>query len=126
MQSKKRLLVVDDETVILFAVRRYWERLNFIVDCAREREEAEALLATRHYDAVIADLRLTGIQGAEGLDVLTFVRAHCVGTRVILLTAHGSQEVEDRARALGVDRFFRKPQPLEVLARAFDEMEAEA
>lgn len=116
---QKRLLVVDDERVILFAIRRYFERRGFIVDCAREREEAEALLASEHYDAVIADLRLTGIHGAEGLEVLSFIRSRCMDACVVILTAHGTPELEEHAHALGVNRFLRKPQPLEALARVF-------
>ena len=53
----RRLLVVDDEAPILFALRQYFSPLGYAVVCAREREEAEALLAHDEFALVIADLR---------------------------------------------------------------------
>ena len=69
------ILVVDDEESILFAVEQYIIAQDHTVDCARELEEAQALLDNIRYDLVIADLRLSGIHGAEGLD-LEIGRAH--------------------------------------------------
>jgi DNA-binding response OmpR family regulator len=110
-------LVVDDEEPILFALQEYFTSYGFHVDCARELEEAEALLSTVVYALVIADLRLTGIYGVEGLQLIGFVRERCPGTRVILLTAYGSPEIEREARRLGVDAFIYKPKPLPELAQ---------
>ena len=53
-----RLLIVDDEDAILFAMTEYFSARLFAVDCARDREEAEALLAVRAYAVIITDLRL--------------------------------------------------------------------
>ena len=58
-----RMLVVDDEEPILFAMREYFSTCGYEVDCARELEEAEALISNVQYALVIADMRLTGIQG---------------------------------------------------------------
>jgi DNA-binding response OmpR family regulator len=112
-----RLLVVDDEESIRFAMDRYFRARGFDVDCARELEEAQALLANRRYAVVIADLRLTGVHGAEGLEIVAYVREHCPETRTILLTAHGSRELEEEARERGVDVVLRKPRPLPELTR---------
>ncbi|HEX3557150.1 MAG TPA: response regulator [Thermoanaerobaculia bacterium] len=111
-----RILVVDDEEPILAAVREYFEPLGYGVDCARELEEAEALLAHVRYDLMIADLRLTGSQSAEGLELIRFVRERSPWTRTILLTGFGSAEVETEALGRGVDAFLQKPQPLAHLA----------
>lgn len=111
-----RILIIDDEEPIRFAVREYFERSGYIVDSAQEAEEAEALLAHVRYDAVIADLRLTGIYRTEGLGIISSVRERCPWTRTVLLTAFGSPEVEREARRLGVDAFLQKPQPLSELA----------
>ena len=61
-----RLLVIDDEDSIRFAMKEYFEVHGYRVDCAREAEEAEALLAHLRYDVVIADLQLSGILRLEG------------------------------------------------------------
>jgi DNA-binding response OmpR family regulator len=112
-----RLLIVDDEESILLALQEYFTSYGFLVDCARELEEAEALLSRIAYALVIADLRLTGVYGIEGLQLIGFVREHSPTTRVILLTAYGTPEIEREARRLGVDAFIYKPKPLPELAQ---------
>jgi DNA-binding response OmpR family regulator len=113
---KPRLLVVDDEESILSAIRDYFEPRGYEVDCARELEEAEALLSHIRYALLIADLRLTGIQGNEGLELIRFVRDRSPWTRTIVLTGYGSTEIEMEAIGRGVDAFLQKPQPLAALA----------
>lgn len=112
----KRILIVDDEESILFAVKRYFTRMGFGVDCARELEEAEALVAHTAYNLVIADLSLSDSGSAEGLEIIRFVRRHCPAARVILLTAYGSPSVEKEALKRGADVFLHKPKPLAELA----------
>jgi DNA-binding NtrC family response regulator len=112
-----RILVVDDEDPILFAMKEYFMTQGYGVDCAREFEEAEALLANVCYSVVIADLRLTGINGVEGLELVVSVRQRSPQTRIIILTAYGSPETEKEALRRGVDAFLRKPIPLPQLAQ---------
>jgi two-component system nitrogen regulation response regulator NtrX len=120
--SPPRILIIDDEEPIRFAVREYFQHSGYAVDCAQEAEEAEALLAHVRYDAVIADLRLTGIYRTEGLGIISSVRERCPWTRTVLLTAFGSPEVEREARRLGVDAFLHKPRPLAELAGVVAEL----
>ncbi len=87
---KHRLLVVDDERAILMAVGEYFRRRGYEVSCARQRDEAEALLVQDSYACVIADLRLTAQGTDEGLAIAAFVRERCPETRVVILTAYGS------------------------------------
>src|ERR1043166_984105 len=67
----QRILIVDDEDLIVLAMRKYFEGLGYLVDSAFELEEAQAMLANYEYDLVIADLRLTGIGGVEGLQIVS-------------------------------------------------------
>jgi len=69
----KRLLLIDDEETILFALARYFRRIGYTVDTARELEEAEALATYTDYSVVIADLSLTD-SGYEGLEILRYLR----------------------------------------------------
>jgi CheY-like chemotaxis protein len=113
-----RMLVVDDERVIRFALQSYFGEQGVSVDCAAERDEALALIAMTTYDVVIADLRLSGTSSEEGLDVIRAARAQSEATRVILLTAYRTADVDEQARALGVDLLLHKPKPLSQLAQA--------
>ena len=104
-----RVLIVDDEDTILRALRSYFTGRGFAVECAQEREEAEALLATGAYDLLFADVRLTGISSVEGLELVGFARHRYPDIRVVLLTGFGSPEVEATARRLGADAYLTKP-----------------
>ena len=113
---KRRVLIVDDETSLLFAAGQYLTDIGFEVDCAQEWEEAQALLANVSFDVVITDIRLTPLQAAEGLRVIDFIRHRRPGVPVIVLTAHATPDVEHEARRLGADAIFYKPIPLPKLA----------
>ena len=112
----ERILIVDDEPLIVLAMRRYFEGAGYVVDAAHELEEAQALLANRVYDLVIADLRLTGIGGVEGLQIVSEVHHRCARTRVILLSAFGTPEIERESYNRGADAFLRKPQAMMEIA----------
>jgi CheY-like chemotaxis protein len=55
---------------------------------------------------------LTGVHGAEGLDLIAYVREHCPRTRTVLLSAYSSPELEQEALRRGADVVLRKPKPL--------------
>ena len=119
----KRMLVVDDEETICAALRDYFETHGYHVECAHELEEAQALLVTGDFSVVLADLRLAGQNGTEGLQLITDVRERRPVTRIVLMTAFGSPEVERAAWSAGADSVLFKPQPLHVIARTIDELE---
>jgi DNA-binding response OmpR family regulator len=113
---KHSILLLDDEKSILFAVSEYFRAHGYIVDCARTLKQAKQRLESRNYSLLIADLRLTDEVENEGLRIVDWVSKRCPTTRIIMLTACGSPEVEDAAWARGVDVFLQKPKPLRVLA----------
>ena len=112
-----RLLVVDDEESICFSMSEYFSLQGYRVDTARELEEAERLIEATDYRVVIQDLRLGATRNPDGLEIIRKVRDHNPRTRIIVLTAYGSAEVEDEARRCGADAFLRKPKPLSQVAQ---------
>jgi DNA-binding NtrC family response regulator len=121
----RRVLMVDDETAATDAAREYLLAFGLEADTAAEREEAEALLAKREYGLLIADLRLTGIHGREGLELVRYVREQQPLCRIIVLTGHGSVALEREARRIGADAFLEKPLPLAELRSAAERLLAE-
>jgi DNA-binding NtrC family response regulator len=109
-----RLLIVDDEESICFSMSEYFSLQGFRVDTAYEVEEAE-----KHHGAkvVIQDLRLTMTHNHDGLQIIRLIRAQNPQTRIVVLTAYGSAEIEDEARRCGADAFLRKPKPLSQVAQ---------
>jgi DNA-binding NtrC family response regulator len=113
---KGRMLIVDDEENILLAVGEYFDFHGYDVACAHDLPEAKARLDQSDFAVVIADLRL-GIEGSEGLDVVSYARERSKATKIVMLTAYGNAEVIAEAYRRGVDAFLAKPQPLGVLAQ---------
>jgi len=112
-----RLLVVDDEESICFSMSEYFSLHGFSVDTAREMEEAEKLVESTEYRVIIQDLRLGTTRNPDGLNIIKIAHQRYPETRIIVLTAYGSVEMEDEARLCGADAFLRKPKPLSQVAQ---------
>jgi two-component system OmpR family response regulator len=117
MESERRILMVDDKATLCFAMREYFKLYSYQVDCAHEVDDATTLLNKSRYSVVIADLDLGGIHNLDGFKVIKMVREQFPETRIIVLTAYGSAEVESAARDCGVSAFLHKPKPLSEVAR---------
>lgn len=112
-----RLLVVDDEASICFSMSEYFSLHGFKVDTATETEEAEKLVETTGYHVIIQDLRLGTTRDPDGLKIIRLAHERNPNTRIIVLTAYGSAEIEDEALRCGADAFLRKPKPLSQVAQ---------
>jgi CheY-like chemotaxis protein len=115
--AKLRILVADDEEGVLFALKEYLGCCGWEVDAVLSPTEAQRLLESRDYAAVITDLRFSGPAGDEGLAVVRAARTRNPDAPVVVMTGYGSPEAEREARRLGVDAFVPKPVPLWELAR---------
>ncbi len=107
--SNKRILVVDDEEAILLAFSKLLKRPDVEVDTCECIEDAKANLDSNYYDAVIADLRLSGTLGQEGFEIISYIRSKSKETRIALITAYGSCGTFEKAMKLGADLYFEKP-----------------
>ncbi len=117
-KEKKRILVVDDEIAILIAFRKIFQGLRIEVDTAETLDQALSMITERAYDAVIADLRLTGILGKEGLEILRHTKEKNPHIYVIMITGYGSPDIKKRAYANGADLYCEKPVSVQYLKNA--------
>ena len=118
MKNQKRLLIVDDEPVFLLAARKALQEPDFEVDVAETVDEVRTLLRRHHYHAVIADLRLDGADGQEGLEIMRLIKDLRPNTKRILMTAYGDDKVKKTAADLGVHLYFEKPVSVSVLHKS--------
>lgn len=115
--NRRRLLVVDDDELLLDFLRYELERENFSVVTARDGHEALQRLKVVQPSAIILDGDMPGL---DGLEVLRQVRAHSVMGKipVIMLTARRQNEQIVTALELGADTYVTKPfRPEELIAR---------
>jgi DNA-binding response OmpR family regulator len=114
-----KILILDDDEQLTDAYREYLTENGYEVDCARELEEAQSLLAHFSYSVLITDLRLSKL-AFGGLDLIKHVRDNSFATRIIVLTAYGWPELKAEATASGADLFLRKPTELRELGNAIE------
>jgi DNA-binding NtrC family response regulator len=109
---KGSVLIVDDDRTFRFAMSKALRRLGFDVE---EAESAEAALAPLSRptppDAVLLDLRMSGMDGLELLR-----RRLSARSRFVVLTGHGTVQAAVEAMKLGAFSFLEKPVDAEVLA----------
>ena len=105
----KRLLLVDDESAVLFAYKKVLQREQFKVDAIDSKEGSYVLLGRNKYDVAILDLRLGGESCEGGFELLRFIKNSHPETVVVMITAHGNQDMRERAYQLGADHYFEKP-----------------
>jgi DNA-binding NtrC family response regulator len=104
----KKILIVDDEQSILLSLKHLLAIPGVEVIACNEIEHAEAALADSHFDLVIADIRMSGVDGIEGLELLSYVKQN-FDTEVIIMTGFGSPEIEAEAYRRGAYHYFKKP-----------------
>jgi len=101
-----RVLVVDDDPGVRYTLREILESEGLEVDEAGDGVEALERLAERPAPLVITDLRMPRLDG-RGLLAELAIRAP--GTRVVLITAHGSERDAVEAIKAGAYDYFKKP-----------------
>ena len=117
MSQLKKILVVDDEKPILTTFAHILRCTGVEVLLCSEIEEAEEALKGSHFDLVIADIRMSGMTGIEGLELLRYIKQRYT-TEVIIMTGFATPEIEAEALKLGAFHFFRKPvDPVELLQK---------
>ena len=110
----KKILVVDDEKLIVKGIRFSLEQDGMEVECAYDGEEALRLARDREYDLILLDIMLPKINGFE---VCQQIREFST-VPVVMLTAKGDDMDKILGLEYGADDYITKPfNILEVKAR---------
>lgn len=123
-QEAKRILVVDDEQIMLDSLKQNLEEENYKVDTASNGADGiENFDRTAHH-LVICDLLLPDM---DGMEVLKHVRNSAPNTEVIVITGYGSVQRAVEATQAGAFDFVEKPFEFEkisvVIRNAFKQAE---
>lgn len=110
----KKVLVVDDEKLIVKGIRFSLEQDGMEVDCAYDGEEALSMVKGKEYDIVLLDVMLPKMTGFE---VCQQIREFS-SVPVVMLTAKGDDMDKILGLEYGADDYITKPfNILEVKAR---------
>lgn len=110
----RKVLVVDDEKLIVKGIRFSLEQDGMEVDCAYDGEEAVEKAKDKKYDIILLDLMLPKM---DGLEVCQQIREFS-NVPIVMLTAKGEDMDKILGLEYGADDYITKPfNILEVKAR---------
>ena len=110
----KKVLVVDDEKLIVKGIRFSLEQDGMEVDCAYDGEEALRMAQENSYDMVLLDIMLPKM---DGFEVCQAIREFS-DMPIVMLTAKGDDMDKILGLEYGADDYITKPfNILEVKAR---------
>jgi DNA-binding response OmpR family regulator len=101
-----RLLLVEDDTVLVENLKQQLEQKGFAVDAVDNGVDAEFIGDEEPYDVVVLDL---GLPGKPGLEVLSAWRERENKVPVIILTARDAWHEKVEGFKLGADDYLGKP-----------------
>src|SRR5664279_617722 len=108
-----KLLIVDDEPAIRWALRKTLQGMNFEIVEAESGEQAIALVRTICVDSVLLDIEMPGMNGIETCRRL---RTLMPLLGIVMLTVKNSEEDKIRALDAGADDYITKPFHIRELA----------
>jgi len=106
--SDARVLIVDDDDVLLDALKEMLQlRLaHLTVETSASALDALDRIRSVSYDAIVADIAMPGMDGLELLARIGELQPH---TPTLLMTAHGDQDLAERALNVGAHDYLQKP-----------------
>jgi CheY-like chemotaxis protein len=121
---KERILIIEDEphvALVLCQTLRHPQGGGYQVESCESAEEALERLHDEHFDLLISDFRLPGM---NGLELIEQARQISPDTRSILITGFGSPQLEEQASLLAnayITKPFRMQDIIQTVQRVLEE-----
>ncbi len=123
MNTKIRVLLVDDEEPFVRGMSRLLKFRGFEVSTALNGEEAVDAIKQRGFDVVVLDIKMPGMDGIETLGEIKKLEPE---TEVIMLTGHASLSSGAQALRKGAYDYLMKPcDPEDLIEKIREANEAE-
>lgn len=106
--EKANILLVDDETAFLDAMKRRLSMRGFTIDTAESGMEAIEILEDRHdsIEVVVLDVKMPGL---DGIETLREVKRKYPMVEVVMLTGHATVDSAIEGMKLGAFDYLMKP-----------------
>jgi DNA-binding response OmpR family regulator len=109
MNTKKKILLVEDDTALASVYKSRLELEGFEVNVVHNGEDALSTVMSFRPDLVLLDAMMPKISGFDVLDILRNT-PETANIRVVMLTALSQAKDKERAQGLGVDDYLVKSQ----------------
>ena len=103
---RARVLVIDDDHLFLEIIGYHLERSGYAVEVAADPREGLNQAIDGDFDVILLDLMMPGMSGEE---VLGLLKPLSLNHRVVVVSAHSSDEYQARVRDLGAVAYVQKP-----------------
>lgn len=104
--QKKRVLVIDDERIVLDSITKILKEENFEVDVTLSGRQGLEWAIAKDYDIVLTDLRMPDI---GGMRVLRDVKRAKPAMPVVMITGFSNVKSAVEAMKLGAAEYLEKP-----------------
>lgn len=109
MESKKKILLVEDDQALSAVYRSRLELEGFDIREVNNGEDALSAAVDFHPDLIVLDAMMPKISGFDVLDILRNT-PETANIKIVMLTALSQPKDKERAETLGVDDYLVKSQ----------------
>lgn len=120
MNSKFRLMVIDDEPIVGKRLKMMLEKAGYYVETFINASAAIRVLDEKKFDIIITDIKMEGI---DGMNILEIARKKNPDTKVIIITGFGKKETATEAFNKGAFDFIIKPFKIDELKQVLKKAE---
>jgi DNA-binding response OmpR family regulator len=119
LDSRTKILVVDDEPTICSMMKVFLTRIGYVVKTVNTGDEAITVFDEDPPDMVLLDISMPGMRGIDVLQLMKTRKADC---GVIMLSAYGDEQTIQEAIDMGAYCYIQKPMELLDLKKRLEEL----
>jgi EAL domain-containing protein (putative c-di-GMP-specific phosphodiesterase class I)/ActR/RegA family two-component response regulator len=125
-QESQLILLLDDDVMVTEGLAAGLEREGRTIITCNDVESAEMIVERMHPSHIVADIRISGPFGYEGLDFIRFAKRHAPESRIIIISGDAPESLQLEASQRGAVAFLQKPFEVRELNSTLDMMMASA
>lgn len=109
--SQKKILVIDDEELIIRSLSKLLEKNGYTVFVAKNGQDALVMVEEENFDLIIADIRMPGMNGVETMRSINEIlkKQKIKKAPVIFITGYADEKIEKMAEEFSPVAYIYKP-----------------
>ena len=120
----KKILVIDDEELIIRSLAKLLEKNNFEVFVIKRGQDALVMVEEEDFDLIISDIKMPGMNGVELTERVLKVLEDRGSSRpsIIFITGYADVELEQEAKRLNPAAYIYKPFDVKIFVERIKEI----